>query len=336
MTKKSGRSRCSEGARPLPQLFFFFFPASAAAAFAFERVSHQASNPTTHRSMANMPNIGRYKHMPWSGLGSCAVHGLIQCSSTMRKSGSVSSKPSLALAAIATHRRVSRSMCPLTQNRQVCAVSLNSLTVGSPRSSAAPKPAAPRLSLSSTSAARAMTPAPNTAPPKQVTEDISQNKRRGSMDRRWSIDQPATPPRTAEQPVGTGSVAMRIGERPHTTVESINEEEDARPLMLAPDSEAVLVNEGTMPDPNSDPMLRVLRKPPDLRTEEDLIVVANATKTVKFFRQMGDAALHRELCRHMTLEQVPKESVIFQQGDEGSTFYIIYTGAVKVRGATHL
>ena len=156
------------------------------------------------------------------------------------------------------------------------------------------------------------------------------------MDRRWSIDQPATPPRTAEQPVGTGSVAMRIGERPHTTVESINEEEDARPLMLAPDSEAVLVNEGTMPDPNSDPMLRVLRKPPDLRTEEDLIVVANATKTVKFFRQMGDAALHRELCRHMTLEQVPKESVIFQQGDEGSTFYIIYTGAVKVRGATHL
>ena len=178
-----------------------------------------------------------------------------------------------------------------------------------------------------------MTPAPNTAPPRQVTEDISQNKRRGSMDRRWSIDQPATPPRTAEQPVGTGSVAMRIGERPHTTVESINEEEDARPLMLAPDSEAVLVNEGTMPDPNSDPMLRVLRKPPDLRTEEDLIVVANATKTVKFFRQMGDAALHRELCRHMTLEQVPKESVIFQQGDEGSTFYIIYTGAVKVRGA---
>ena len=107
MTKESGRSGCSEGARPLTQLFFFFFPASAAAAFAFERVSHQASNPTTHRSMANMPNIGRYKHMPWSGLGSCAVHGLIQCSSTMRKSGSVSSKPSLALAAIATHRRVS-------------------------------------------------------------------------------------------------------------------------------------------------------------------------------------------------------------------------------------
>ena len=140
-------------------------------------------------------------------------------------------------------------MCPLTQNRQVCAVSLNSFTVGSPRSSAAPKPAAPRLSLSSTSAARAMTPAPNTAPPRQVTEDISQNKRRGSMDRRWSIDQPATPPRTAEQPVGTGSVAMRIGERPHTTVESINEEEDARPLMLAPDSEAVRVNEGTVSTP---------------------------------------------------------------------------------------
>ena len=72
-----------------------------------------------------------------------------------------------------------------------------------------------------------MTPAPNTAPPRQVAEDISQNKQRGSQERRWSIDQSPTPPRTAEPPVGTGSVALRIGERPHTTVESINEEEDA-------------------------------------------------------------------------------------------------------------
>ena len=54
-----------------------------------------------------------------------------------------------------------------------------------------------------------------------------------------------------------------------------------------------------------------------------------ATSEVKFFERL-EPQQHRELCRVIKYDPVPKDTVLFRQGDEGSTFYIVFRGAVKV------
>ena len=125
----------------------------------------------------------------------------------------------------------------------------------------------------------------------------------------------------------TGKLHLRMSS------EKLGEEEkkEAEALqLLSADANAVLIDEEDAIDAESDPCLRVLMKPPEARTEEELQTVIEATKGVKFFRQMNDPALHLELCRHITHEPAEKDHVVFEQGDEGSVFYIIYSGAVKV------
>lgn len=101
-----------------------------------------------------------------------------------------------------------------------------------------------------------------------------------------------------------------------------------------------------------DEVLRCLGKSSEDRTDEDLRVIQKATSDVKFFEQLSKEE-HYELCRVMTHRErscskpclshaeltccprllavfLPKDTLVFAQGDEGVSFYIIYMGATKV------
>jgi len=153
-----------------------------------------------------------------------------------------------------------------------------------------------------------------------VINDIGKRDRRNKRDRRWSVEQNVQQP--ADDQTGTAGT-----------------DEDGLTL-LDSTAKVVLVNDSALVDTDSDPVLRILRRSADSRSEDDLEALRQATSNVKFFRQMNDPTLHLELCRHITLEQIDLHKPIFEQGDEGTTFYIIYSGAVKVcvldqRGGTH-
>ena len=78
-------------------------------------------------------------------------------------------------------------------------------------------------------------------------------------------------------------------------------------------------------------LLRALTKRPEARSDDDLDMLQKATSDVKFFGRL-EKSQHRELCRVMRYELVPKETVLFSQGDEGTTFYIVFRGAVDING----
>ena len=82
--------------------------------------------------------------------------------------------------------------------------------------------------------------------------------------------------------------------------------------------------------PDEEAVMEVLRKPIQARHDDDCTVLQRATRGVKFFKSLNDPAQHLELCRVMTLERFGLEEHIFDQGDTGSTFYVIYKGGVKV------
>lgn len=178
------------------------------------------------------------------------------------------------------------------------------------------------------------------SPSEMVVKDVGKG-RRGS--RRWEV----TEPRTGLLP-STSSAALPQKQSP-MPVESfmeegkVNEDENAgsgsqtlEVKLIASDSNVKLVDDsprGGSNDPDiiaSDPLLRVLRKPSEARTDDELNLICRETANVKFFRQIEDPKLHLELCRHITYQDVPADEPIFTQGDEGTTFYIIYSGAVKV------
>lgn len=167
----------------------------------------------------------------------------------------------------------------------------------------------------------------------ELQSDLAVNHEKGN-DRRWSMTssnskQAASPPPVEEPLMETGKVAL-TGMRMSSEKTEEKEEDPTSPRLLDADSRAVLVNELTDIDSESDPLLHALAKKPEVRSEDELNALLAATRGVKFFRQMNDASLHLELCRHITHESVDKDHTVFEQGDEGEVFYIIYSGAVKV------
>jgi len=76
-------------------------------------------------------------------------------------------------------------------------------------------------------------------------------------------------------------------------------------------------------------VMRVLTKAPDQRSEDDLALLQQATEDVKFFERLTPIQ-YKQLCRVMTHERLDREQVVFTQGEEGTTFYIIHWGAAKV------
>ena len=126
-----------------------------------------------------------------------------------------------------------------------------------------------------------------------------------------------------------GSMIMRealvlsaFQNKPTSMFDALAKEPEARPEM-------VLINPDTTLDETADPVLQALRKPSSERTDDDLQTILQATAETKFFQRLSPEQ-HRELCRVMQPTFVPQNTLVFQQGDEGKSFYVIYHGAAKV------
>lgn len=76
-------------------------------------------------------------------------------------------------------------------------------------------------------------------------------------------------------------------------------------------------------------LLRSLMRAPQERTEDDLSLIVRATSDIKFFQDLSEQQ-HAEVCHGMTHEIVPEGTTVFEQGESGSTFYIVYRGSCKM------
>lgn len=75
--------------------------------------------------------------------------------------------------------------------------------------------------------------------------------------------------------------------------------------------------------------LNVLRKPLHARTDEDVTVL------LRFFSRIGlfcniSSEQRQELCRFIELVSLPGDAVVFEQGDEGDSYYVVLVGSVSV------
>lgn len=77
----------------------------------------------------------------------------------------------------------------------------------------------------------------------------------------------------------------------------------------------------------------VLQKPTDYRTQSDIKLLAKATENIKFFQEINQDngfELHDELCKYLVHKFHHKDDLVFQEGNIGTTFYIILKGGVSV------
>ena len=83
-------------------------------------------------------------------------------------------------------------------------------------------------------------------------------------------------------------------------------------------------------DVENDPILKILKLRAADRSAEQLQQVNKYMSQVSFFRQLTDEQQKLELCRYITFERVQRGDIVFQEGSHGVTFYIIFSGAVKI------
>ena len=110
--------------------------------------------------------------------------------------------------------------------------------------------------------------------------------------------------------------------KPKSVFDGLGKETEERPEMVLVDPDSTL-------DETADLVLQALRKPSSERTDDDLQTILQATADSKFFQRLSPEE-HREICRVIQPAFVPKDTVVFQQGEEGKSVYLIYHGAAKV------
>jgi len=82
---------------------------------------------------------------------------------------------------------------------------------------------------------------------------------------------------------------------------------------------------------NYDACKSILEKSPFLRTKKDCIQLLQLVKNVKFFQNLGEQQ-QLDLCKVMGHQDVAwTRQTIMQQGDQGSTFYVILVGSFYVQ-----
>ncbi|CAK0875938.1 unnamed protein product, partial [Prorocentrum cordatum] len=84
-----------------------------------------------------------------------------------------------------------------------------------------------------------------------------------------------------------------------------------------------------MSPPTSRDLHRLLRKPPEIRTQEDVRAISEGVRGVSFFEQL-DAGVRQSCCGALRHQFVEGGHTIFKEGDAGSLFYVVLNGAVGV------
>jgi CRP-like cAMP-binding protein len=65
------------------------------------------------------------------------------------------------------------------------------------------------------------------------------------------------------------------------------------------------------------------------REPSEIAELLRLTRAVRFFQSLSEA-MREQLCQVMTVEDMAAGSVVFEQGTEGTTFYVILSGSVDV------
>ena len=73
----------------------------------------------------------------------------------------------------------------------------------------------------------------------------------------------------------------------------------------------------------------ICSKPRTLRTEWEIDVVARDMHGLLFFQQFASDQLRR-VAAHISFERAEKAAVMYQQGESGSIFYVIFQGSVTL------
>ena len=73
-----------------------------------------------------------------------------------------------------------------------------------------------------------------------------------------------------------------------------------------------------------------MNKPPHKRSLRDIKLILELIKDVKFLKNFADSEEIKELCKYMEMTRIAKDLTLFEQGDPGDNFYIIFSGKVAV------
>ena len=66
-----------------------------------------------------------------------------------------------------------------------------------------------------------------------------------------------------------------------------------------------------------------------IQSEQDIQIIANLLKSIELFKDL-DEKIHAEIIRHVTMDYLPENHLIFNEGDVADRMYFIKTGKVKI------
>ena len=180
-------------------------------------------------------------------------------------------------------------------------------------------------------------PAPNTDAPSAPKQRKGRrlSSERNSKERRNSSEL-APGPAPANRRTSWGSVKKTFRQllaAEESSDSSAPDEASAIPAVLLPQLDSVELAKkggGTRKLTVKEKLLlcSLMREPAD-RSEEDVQLIVRATADIKFFQRLTRKQ-HEEICREMKHEIVPAATTLFEQDDEGSTFYVVYCGCCKL------
>jgi hypothetical protein len=80
-------------------------------------------------------------------------------------------------------------------------------------------------------------------------------------------------------------------------------------------------------------VVKILKKPPDRRTSEDIIRIQHTTIKIEFFRKLAEQRgvdAHLACWKVLGFEKYEEGDTIFEYGDKGKTFCVILKGRVGI------
>lgn len=65
------------------------------------------------------------------------------------------------------------------------------------------------------------------------------------------------------------------------------------------------------------------------QSEQDIHIVANMLRAIELFKDLDEQA-HSEIIQHVSLDYLPENHVLFNEGEPGDRMFFIKTGMIKI------
>ena len=72
----------------------------------------------------------------------------------------------------------------------------------------------------------------------------------------------------------------------------------------------------------------ILQQMPDMRTEEQIRILAELFQTKKYLSFITDLVTIEKICRRLYVESFHRNQIIFNKGQKGDFFYVVLSGKV--------